>query len=208
MPDPPNRYVFTVFKHLSISCCFPCVHLNLSYVFLRLYLPTDLALFVPKSSTTTFYSLRAIIWFPAFVLQGRGDRTRAWHMLGFTHPPSSGPSLGLNFELIWMSCVKQAPLLDLIVSLIIFCASFHLSPTLLSLSITPSPALSFPGDQVTLGLLSTPPPSECKSFFSSIHSTLSFYSRGLPFSLSFHFNTGLRTSRGQVHLIGDIIICY
>ena len=130
---------------------------------------------------------------------------RTWHMLGNSFIPWTQPipSQGLNFELIWMTCVKQAALLDFIVPTYSLCTPFHFFSILLLLSITPSPFYS-PGDQMTLGLSSTLPLRANANLFS--HPFIC--TLGLPFSLSFHFNTGFCTSRGPVHLIGYIIICY
>lgn len=113
---------------------------------------------------------------------------RAWHRQATASSASQGPSQVLNFELIWMTCVKQAPLLDLIVPLIIFCAPFHFLPILLLLSITPLPFHSL-GDQMTLGLGSTLP----LSVNANLYSHPFICTLGPPFSLSFHFNTGFCT---------------
>lgn len=57
---------------------------------------------------------------------------------------------------------------------------------------------------MTLGLCSALPLRVNANLFS--HSFIRALSH--PFGLSFYFNTGFYTSRGQVHLIGYIIICY
>ena len=96
---------------------------------------------------------------------------RTWHMLGNSFIPWTQPipSQGLNFELIWMTCVKQAALLDFIVPTYSLCTPFHFFSILLLLSITPSPFYS-PGDQMTLGLSSTLPlRANANLFFPSIH---------------------------------------
>lgn len=95
---------------------------------------------------------------------------RTWHMLGNSFIPWTQPipSQGLNFELIWMTCVKQAALLDFIVPTYSLCTPFHFFSILLLLSITPSPLFSGRSDDP--GAQQHPPPkSECKSFFPSIH---------------------------------------
>lgn len=102
-----------------------------------------------------------------------------------------------------MTCVKQAlsPRHNCSSSYLLRIFSFvpHLIVTFSTLS-----PFYPPGDQMTLGLCSALPLRVNASLFS--HSFIRALSH--PFGLSFYFNAGFYPSRGQVRLIGYIIISY
>lgn len=145
-----------------------CNHLNLSHLFLFLYLPMHLGL-CPNTIKNNIYNLWAIILFPVFVLQGGDGTQNLAHARQQLHPwaPAQPRASILNYY-GWL-VLNKPPLLDLIVPTYYLLHSFSFLPHLMvtfyhSLPLLFSGRSDDPGAQQPLPLS-----VNANLFFPSIH---------------------------------------